>query len=159
MKLTHLASSTLLTAAIAATMGFNAYATDESFDSTLRLIEPITITEVTSLRFPEQQAGTAQNLTVQPSESGAAQFNSAGEPARPVTASIVESQIVMETTAGDQITVNNFTYGGQVDPAGNGAFNDSGALNNIRIGATALIEADDKSGLYSGIATFRLVYL
>ena len=159
MKLSNILKTTLIASVVTATA---AYAADESFESSIRLIEPVTVTEVTSLVFPEQIAGTAQAVTITPDDTGAAQFNSAGEPSRNVTASILETSITMITGTGaaasQQIVVNNFSYGGSVAPDGTGAFELDGTLNGIRIGATANIDADDQSGNYVGTATFRLVY-
>lgn len=163
MKLNKLIQTTALSTVIAATFGIaSVQAADETFESTIRLIKPITISEVAGLRFPEQVAGTAQAVVVTPDDSGAAVFNATGEASKLVVASVVESSIEMTTDDGvgsaKRITVDNFELGGSVLPDGTGAFNGDGDLNNIRVGGTANIEADDIAGSYSGTATFRLVY-
>lgn len=148
-----LASSTLVS---------SVYAQDETFEASIKLVEAIAVTEVAALRFPEQIAGTAAAVVVAPADSGAAQFNSTGDASRNIVASVVETSIEMVTGDGvgsaKRITVDNFTTGGAVAADGSGAFDGTGALNNIRVGGTANMEADDIAGDYVGTATFRLVY-
>lgn len=144
------------------TIAIMAHAADESFISGIRLILPAFVAQDTNMQFPEQIAGTAQQLVITPDANGAAQFVTTGEPLRSFTASIVESSIIMTAGSGDtsalQITVDNFTFGGSVDASGAGTLSQDGVLGNIRVGARANIEANDQSGNYVGVATFRIVY-
>ncbi|MFT4930068.1 MAG: hypothetical protein ACI8WB_006204, partial [Phenylobacterium sp.] len=140
MKLSNVLKSTAI-AAITASAGItmSAYATDEEFDIGGRLIEPITITEVQGLGFPEQVAGTLNPVTVLPDDSLAAQFTAAGEPDRNITMIVVEGSVVISTasggTAATEITVDNFSFGGNsnIAPDGSSAFDSNGALTNIRV--------------------------
>ncbi len=164
MKLNTLIKTTALSAVVAASFGaaLNVQAADETFQATIKLLQPITITEVASLRFPEQIAGSAATVLVRPEDSGAAVFDATGEADRAVTASVLEASIEMITDDGigaqKRITVDQFAMGGSVDPLGGGAFDAAGTLNNIRVGGTANVNADNIPGDYVGTATFRLVY-
>lgn len=163
MNLSNILKTTAI-AAVVTTTSMTAFgaAVTEPFDVTLGLIEPLTVTEVNSLRFPEQESGVAQALTVTPIEAGAAQFNITGEPSRGVVVSIVESSIVMKIGAGGssatEITVDDFDFDGVNPIDGSATLDGSGNLNNVRVGGTANIEVDDQSGSYRGVATFRVTY-
>ncbi len=163
MKLHNILKTTATATLFAATsMTAFAAAVTEPFQSTLTLIEPLTVTEVNSLRFPEQEAGTAQALPVLPTEAGAAQFNITGEPQRGIVVNIVETSIEMITDGGGStaksITVDSFDFDGVNPIDGSGTLDVNGNLNNVRVGGTAHIEAEDVSGDYVGTATFRVIY-
>ncbi len=138
------------------------YAASESFESSIKLIQDITITEVASLRFPQQVAGTAQTVVVAPADSGAAQFSATGEALAGATATIAEASIEMTTGDGvgstKRITVDSFTLGGNLAVDGTVAFAADGTISNMRVGGSAVIEADDIAGDYTGTATFELNY-
>ena len=140
----------------------NAAATDETFNVGMTLLAPIVITETQSLTFADTISGSASDVTTAASDSSAATFTATGEANRAVTGSVVESSIVMTTGDGadatKQITVDTFTTGGDMSVAGAATFDGSGELNDLRIGGTAHVEADDIAGSYSGTATFRLIY-
>ncbi len=152
----------LTTSLAAATAATTVGAAEERFDVGLRLIVPAFVSQDSNLQFPEQIAGNAAQLVITPDGNGAAQFITTGEPLRAITASIVEPSIVMEIgeggTPASQIVVNNFTLGGSVDANGAGSLNSEGILGNIRVGATANIAAENQSGNYVGVATFRIIY-
>lgn len=138
-----------------------ANATDESFNIGIKLIAPIVITETNALSFVETVAGTAQDVITAPSDGIAAQFTATGELLRAVTGSVVESSVVITTGDGadstKQMTIQDFTLGGDL-VGGTANFDASGDLSDLRVGATAKVEADDIPGDYAGSATFRLVY-
>lgn len=132
----------------------NAMATDQSFNASLKLFKPITITKVQDLLFPETTlTGSAINLVVLPADSGAANFNAQGGKSRNITKSIVESSINMSAPGvTGNIAVDTFVLDGPT------AFDASGDANGIKVGATAHILAGSEDGNYSGTATLRVVY-
>ena len=136
-----------------AVLGFSAtaMATDQSFNATMKLFKPITITKVQDLLFPDTTiTGSAFTVTVLPADSGAATFNAVGGNNRTLTRSVVESSINM-TSGAMTMAVDTFAVTGPT------AFT-SGAANGFKVGATAHVTALDLDGDYSGAATFRVVY-
>ena len=163
MKLSAMAK-TVCSAVIAFGLVSNAQAADETFQATLKLLTPISITEVQALDFGEAISGTNQTLTVGAADGSAAVFSAQGDSSKTATASVVETSITMTTGDGvgttKQIVVDNFTLGGngitgadQVDFIAG-----SGNVSDIRVGGTANVEADDIAGDYAGTATFRVIY-
>ncbi len=136
-----------------------AVATDEIFDVTMKLLAPITITELTSLVFPNTQAGVASDVVVATADAGAASFSATGSANVAYTASVVETSIVMQkdgNSGGDaakEIVVDTFS----VDQ-GAGTFDGSGNATGLKAGATAHVLVNDIAGDYSSTATFRVVY-
>jgi hypothetical protein len=129
-------------------------ATDQSFNITLKLFKPITITKVQDLLFPDATiTGSPINLVVNTGDSGAATFNAQGGNSRSITRSVVESSINMSApgVAGN-IAVDTWVLSGPT------AFDGSGNANGIKVGATAHILAGSLDGNYTGTATFRVVY-
>lgn len=131
-----------------------AMATDQSFSVSLKLFQPITITKVQDLLFPDTTlTGSAFNLTVLPADSGAAAFNAQGGKNRNITKSVVESSINMSASGvTGNIAVDTFVLTGPT------AFDGSGNANGIKVGATAHVLAASQDGNYSGTATLRVVY-
>ena len=151
-----------LTAAAFVAASSSAFADDASFNASIDLIEPITLSLDQDLSFAPQTAGQASDVVTAPSDSTAAVFSATGESDAVAQASVVESSIEMSTGTGastaERITVDAWTYGGSLASNGSTAFDVSGNLSDMRVGATAHLEADDVSGSYAGSATFRLVY-
>ncbi len=151
---------------VALTLGLgivgSAQATDEPFNASMKLIAPIIVSETKALSFVEAVAGTADTVITAAGDGEAAIFTATGEASRAVTGSVVESSITMTTGGGgatEQITVDTFTTGGNLSALdGSAAFDGTGNLVDMRIGATANIDATDVAGDYTGSATFRLVY-
>ena len=145
-----------------ATLQNTAFAEEELFQVSLKLLKPITLTQQNSLNFPPVVAGVDTTLVTTPDSSDAVKFTATGEPLTGVTGSVVEDFIIMTTADGNieeqQIRVDAFTTGGDIDSNGSGNFDSNGELNNLRLGATAHIEASDEPGLYTSSATFRLLY-
>ena len=130
------------------------YATDQSFNATLKLFKPITITKVQDLLFPNTTlTGSAFTVVVLTGDSGAATFNAQGGKSRNITRSVVESSINM-SAPGVVGTIAVDTFG----IAGPTAFDGSGHANGLKVGATAHVLAASEDGDYSGTATFRVVY-
>ena len=144
------------------TVGGSVLATDEAFNVTMSLITPIVITETQALSFANTSQGSAATVVTAPTDGTAAIFSATGAASTAVTGSVVEASITMTTGDGvgttKQITVDTFATGGDMDGAGAATFDGTGNLSNLRIGATANVEAEDIAGAYSGTATFRLVY-
>ena len=131
-----------------------AMATDQSFSTSLKLYQPITITKVQDLSFPNTTlTGSAFNVTVLPADAGAASFTAQGGKSRNITKSVVESSINM-TALGvtGNIAVDTFVLTGPT------AFDGTGNATGIKIGATAHVLAASQDGNYTGTATLRVVY-
>ena len=131
-----------------------AMATDQSFSTSLKLFQPITITKAQDLLFPDTTlTSSAFNITVLPADSGAATFNAQGGKNRNITKSVVESSINMSASGvTGTIAVDTFVLSGPT------AFDSTGNANGIKVGATAHILAASQDGNYSGTATLRVVY-
>jgi len=139
-----------------------AVAEETSFDATISLLQPITLNTVQDLSFAPQAVGENIDVVTGAEDTRAAVFSATGEANAAAQASVVESSIEMVTgagaTTGERITVDTFTYGGSLASDGSTAFDAAGELNNMRVGGTAHVEADDVQGDFVGTATFRLVY-
>ena len=133
----------------------NIMATDQSFDISIKLLKPIYINKVQDLLFPPTTlTGSDFDLTVLPSDSGAAVFNAQGGNNRNITKSVVESSINASAVGiTGTISVNNFVLTGPT------AFDGTGSASGIRVGATVHILAISEDGNYTGTATLRVVYL
>lgn len=142
---------------------FGAHATDAQFDVNLTLLEPIEVTNVSSLDFGSHVGGAFSDITVSPEASGAAVFNATGTANKTVSVNVVESSIELTTgdgaTADKQITVDVFKYGGSIDGSNQVTFDSEGKANNLRVGASAIVEESNLGGEYSGVATLRVTYL
>lgn len=140
-----------------------ARAENAAFQSSLRLLQPNTITEIQALEFPLTAIGQNVNVTVAPSDGLAAVFIATGTPDAPIVGSVVEGQIWIDNgisgKSSNKIRVGNFTVGGNLDANGNTVLNASGIANDLRVGATAEIRSNDPPGTYSGTATFRVLYI
>lgn len=130
------------------------HATDQSFNLSLKLFKPITITKVQDLSFPNATlTGSAFDITVATADSGAATFNAQGGKNRNITRSVVESSINMSAPGvTGNIAVSTFTMAGPT------VFDASGNANGLKVGAIAHVLAASEDGNYSGTATFRVVY-
>ena len=150
------------TAGLSISMINSASAADESFNASMTLLAPITITETNALSFANTESGQLVDVVTAALDSTAAQFTSTGEPSTAVTGSVVETSIVMITGTGDvttkQITVDTWSFGGDMNGSGVATYDGSGDLSNLRVGATAHVEAEDIAGAYAGSATFRVTY-
>ena len=147
-----------LIAAAALMMPGIATATDEAFLASITVYSPIVITETSALNFGVVTASpVAQTVTVAPADAGAASFNIAGQSGMPVTASVVETSLIMSNGA-TSITVDGFTYGGGLSAAGTATIGAQGSLSGAAVGASATVPANPAAGTYSGNLTFRVVY-
>lgn len=125
----------------------------------------IAITEIQGLSFPAAVAGTTTTMVTAATDSTAAVFNATGDANTALTATIVETGVIITTGTGStnsqKISIDNWTFGGSLTDgggSGTGTFDATGALTNLRIGATANVESDDIAGDYTGTVTLRLVY-
>ena len=136
------------------TLSSVAMATDQSFNASLKLFKPITISKIQDLLFPDTTlTGSAFTIAVLPADSGAATFNAQGGKSRSITKSIVESSINMSASGvAGTIAVDTFVLSGPT------AFDASGNANAIKVGATAHVLAASEDGNYTGTATLRVVY-
>lgn len=135
-------------------VGATAMATDQSFNISLKLFKPITITKVQDLLFPDTTlTGSAFNITVATTDSGAASFNAQGGKNRSITRSVVESSINMSAPGvATSIAVDTFSLSGPT------AFDASGDANGLKVGAVAHVLALSEDGDYTGTATLRVIY-
>ena len=135
------------------TLSATASATDQSFNATLKLIKPITITKIQDLLFPDGTAhGSAYDMVVATGDAGAATFNAKGGKGRNLARSVVESSVILSDGGGQTLTVNTFVVAGPT------AFDGFGDANGLKVGATLHVLASSHQGTYSGSATFRVVY-
>lgn len=140
----------------------NTQAATKSFNVGISLITPIKMTLQSPLNFPSTTAGNSATVTTDPADTGSVHFVATGEPNAAITGTILENQVTLTTSDGlgseKQITVDNFVTGGDMNESGLATFDENGALDNLRIGATAHIDADNIPGSYSTTATYRVVY-
>lgn len=128
----------------------------------LCIAAPVVITEQQALNFGPIIAYITQNITIAPSDSGAAVFNVSGDAYAPISVEVTNNRINMITGTGNgqtkKILVNQWSYGGNVDGGGVGTLDQFGTLTNIRIGATAAVKSSNLPGPYNGSATVRITY-
>lgn len=135
------------------------------FTAKMEVMPPVIFSENQAISFPTAIPGKAATVTISPEDTGAAVFAVTGRPMENLTASIVEERVVLSTgfsrTPARQIVVEGFTLGGDIHAAsstGSARIGQRGTLSDLRLGATARIEAEDQPGVYSGSSTFRVVY-
>lgn len=156
------------TSVLATTAFTQSFATDGTFNISATLLrEPIVLTVLNNLSFPETNAGTAQTVTVSPGASSAAKFSATGMPLQGVTGSVTQETVELTCTSGactsstgdaKKIEIDTFSFGGDMNSSGGANFDSNGTLNNLTIGAKEHIKASNLQGTYTGTATFRLVY-
>lgn len=147
---------------IAASLSQVSYADQKKFHVGLTLLSPISLTLKSSLSFPSISAGKDTTVVTQADSNDAVIFSASGEANTYITGSVVEDFVVMTTGEGkngsERIIVDSFSTGGDLNETGTGMFDNNGELNDLRIGATAHVQANDIPGYYSSSATFRLTY-
>ena len=117
----------------------------------------ISVTKVSNMSFGDRVVGVPATVTIAPTDSGAAVFNATGMTSgHTLTCSITTDPINISnggTGSQNRIQVGNFQISGcpsTVPP--------SGTVNNIGVGATATIQANDNQGQFTtSTANFRLV--
>ncbi|MGK5095039.1 DUF4402 domain-containing protein [Deltaproteobacteria bacterium TL4] len=130
---------------------------------------PIEISKVSDLYFnPVEAESDMRTIVILPNDSGAAVFDAKGEPNEMVRVSVLHPAFMdlldnySHSHQGEKkIHVNDFTYGGSLNErlqGGTGVFDIRGALNNMRIGATAKLPPHLVPGDYLGYLTLRVVY-
>ncbi|MCP3921128.1 MAG: DUF4402 domain-containing protein [Desulfobacterales bacterium] len=130
----------------------NTFSAQESFDVSLKVRKEMTITEVQALSFGTVLIGSIdQMVTIAPGDTGSAEFNITGDDQASVSLSIVESSITMigSTFSDQHVTVNNFNLSTSVTLL---------PEYEIRVGATAHVNADQYAQDYTGSATLNVVY-
>ncbi len=132
------------------------------FTARMEVMPPVTVSESQAISFPTVTSGTAATVTISPTDTGAAVFSVTGRPMENITASIAEEQIVLFSGYGRtperRIVIEGFTLGGDIDATRSARIGQLGTLDDMRLGATAKIEAENQPGVYSGSSTFRVVY-
>lgn len=135
---------------------------EATFTASLSLYAPIAITTVQNLSFGHIPAGSSTEVTVSPDDADAAQFTASGDPSGNVVGSVTDSSITMSnggSGSSNQITVDDWTYGGSMSSSGSASFGPDGTLSNLRVGGTANVSSTNEPGDYTGTATFRLTYV
>lgn len=152
-------------AAIASTSGYASRSGDYgqiNFNVALVLFSEIEVEKVTDLNFGDVMINGAKNVVVSVNSDGVAKFRASGDRNARIIAAVVQKSIKIKSgTSGPnhEITVDNWSYGGNVNGQGQGRFDVNGNLQNIRVGATAHILANTKYGNYNGSATMRVTYV
>ncbi len=117
---------------------------------------PIGVNRLSDLVFPVQVQGFAVTSVVAPNTPGAALFSISGQPNQTLKCKTVSKNVKMMTSGGSskpyKIRVKAFLIDGctQIGP--------TGFLNNVSIGATAQIKANNVEGDYSATNILRVVY-
>ncbi len=135
---------------------------ETTFNASLVLYSSIKVQKVADLNFGDVLMGGAKNVVVNSSSAGVAKFTASGDRNARVTASVVEKSIKISNGgkgAKNEIVVDDWNYGGNVDGAGKGQFNVNGTLDDIRVGGVAHVNANSEYGSYSGTATLRVTYV
>jgi len=118
--------------------------------------QPVGVTVLSDMYFPDQVQGVAVNVILQPTDPGAATFSISGRPNRLITCSVLNSSVNITTPGGSgaqyRIRVRNFVINGctRIGP--------TGVLNGVSIGARAIVNSNDEEGDYSGVNTLRVLY-
>lgn len=130
------------------------WATDQSFNVSLKLFQPIAVTKKQDILFPSKiLTGTSETIVVNTGDTGAAVFDAYGGKNRTLVRSVVESDIILSAPGvTDTITVNAFSVAGPL------AFDSTGKASDFKIGATANILANSQDGDYTGVGSFRVIY-
>ena len=139
------------------------FAAEATFDIGAKIYASIDLKNDKAMAFPDHEIVTANtNVTVAPTDAGAAHFSATGDTGRAVTGSVTTSSVNVSCTTGactgDTMVVDSFTYGGDMDATGASSFVAPGTLNRLYVGATQHITTADRPGTYAGQGTFSLVY-
>ncbi len=154
------AASMLLAGSVSASRSGDWGQTD--FNVSLVLFSEIEVQKITDLNFGDIMLNGAKDVVVGVNDDGVAKFRANGDRNAHIIAGVVQDHIVLKSrTSGPnhEITVDNWTYGGNVNGKGQGKFDGSGNIQNIRVGATAHLTANTMYGNYSGSATMRVTYV
>ncbi len=135
-------------------VGATAMATDSNFNISLKLFKPIALTKGQDLLIPQATlTGSAFDIVVATSDSGAASFSAIGGKNRTISRQVVESSIDLSASGvTGKIAVDNFVLAGPT------AFDASGNIAGLKIGATAHVLSGSEDGDYSGTAAMRVTY-
>lgn len=134
---------------------------EAQFSASINLFRSIQLRKITDLNFGDVIVGTDKKVVINAEDAGAATFEAHGDQSARVIGRVQESSISMTNTnsKGSAITVDGWSYGGNMDKNGAAQFDKNGDVNDLRIGASAHVTAENDSGSYVGQATFRLTYV
>ncbi|MDF1797418.1 MAG: DUF4402 domain-containing protein [Coxiellaceae bacterium] len=152
-------ASVMVTSAYAAKPGSFG---ETNFNASLTLYSSIKVQKVADLNFGDVLMGGAKNVVVNSNSAGVAKFNASGDRNARVIAGVVEKSIKISNGgkgSKNEIVVDDWNYGGNVDGSGKGAFDVNGSLTDIRVGGVAHVKADTEYGNFSGTATLRVTYV
>ncbi len=132
-----------------------------NFNVSMRLFNSIQVEKLTDMSFGDHMlTGTGENIIVHENDANAASFRATGDRNADVVVQVLEDTIKLTSPeASGSISVDNWTYGGNVNGQGIGKFDVTGALPSIRVGATAHLSPSTEYGAYSGSATLRVTYI
>jgi len=121
-----------------------------------------TISEESPLTFsPVLSQQKPQTVTLSPSDSGAAVFDVLGIPNRRVKVKVSPKKHATLRNGRSKAKITDYSFGGSVVDRGDyaiGTLDNSGRLNNIRVGATLRMPAQARSGRYSRILILQVDY-
>lgn len=132
------------------------YAIDQTFNIAITIIKPISITVERNFNFGiHEQKNTSFVVTIGPEDEGSAVFKIVGSKNSFVSYTVAEESVQL-SNGTDTLKVGGFKVtGGSTTGIGNIA---EGELQNISVGATAYIAANQPDTAYYGNATFRAIY-
>lgn len=142
----------------------SSYAADNELPAEMIIYSSLGLQLKQIMTIPEhEEVTTSTPVVLAPTGTTAAIYDATGSATRTVQASVTTSTIELacQTTAScgtAKIPVTDFTFGGGLSSSGAATFDAAGKITNMRVGATATIDANDKTGRYYGVGTFRLVY-
>ena len=132
------------------------YAVDQTFNITIVIRKPISITVERNFNFGiYEQKKTDFTVTVAPEDEGSAVFKLVGSKNSSVSYTVTEESVQL-SNGTDTLKVGGFKVTGG-NTTGNGNITE-GELKNIGVGATAYIAANQPDTAYYGNATFRAIY-
>ncbi len=146
--------------AVSAFAGRSGQFGEANLTAVMHVSQPIVITAQHNLDFGEVVSGAAADVVVAASDASAAQFSATGEADAEVVAGMVANNISMTNAkTNDKITVDTWTYGGDINKQNVATFSNSGKLSDLRVGGTAHVTANVAGGDYTGTGKFRLTYV
>lgn len=133
---------------------------EANLTATLYVSQPINVKAIKNLEFGEVVSGAATDVVVAAADANAAQFSATGEAGSEVVAGMVSKSISLTNTkSNDKITVDSWTYAGDIQGRNIATFDKAGELKDLRVGGTAHVTANASGGSYTGTGKFRLTYV
>jgi len=109
------------------------------------------------MTFPAVLSGYRQNIVAYLDSSNAAIFNISGIPYARIKV-YVPDEFYIYANKNNNISVVDISYGGDLSSDGYAYFDRYGQLNNVRIGGTAIVNADDNEKKYKNHIKLKAYY-